>query len=287
MRHTRLNGKIPFAHALVAQWIERRPPEPKATVRVRPRVQPSLIREYLLFLERTHNPGGVHAHFRTLRTFLFWWEDEVEPDDWKNPIRKVKAPRLAVEPIEGVSLEVVRQLVSVCARGTFTGDRDAAVLYCLFDTGARASEFLNMDLEDVNQARGEILIRKGKGRKPRYVYIGRTARKALRKYLKHREDDCPALWVSAPRFVSTRLTISGLRTAVARRAREAGIKPPALHDFRRGFALAMLRNGVDVYTLARLMGHEGIDVLKRYVRLTDADAETAHRRASPVDNLNF
>jgi hypothetical protein len=39
MRHTRLNGKIPFAHALVAQWIERRPPEPKATVRVRPRVQ--------------------------------------------------------------------------------------------------------------------------------------------------------------------------------------------------------------------------------------------------------
>jgi len=63
------------------------------------------------------------------------------------------------------------------------------------------------------------------------------------------------------------------------------MKPPAIHDFRRGFALAMLRAGVDLYTLAKLMGHEGIEVLQRYVRLTEADAEAAHRRASPVDNL--
>ena len=68
-------------------------------------ITPALIRQYLLWLEQNHNPGGVHAHFRTLRTFLYWWEDETEPEGWRNPIKKVKAPRLAVQPLEGVSLD--------------------------------------------------------------------------------------------------------------------------------------------------------------------------------------
>ena len=59
---------------------------------------------------------------------------------------------------------------------------------------------------------------------------------------------------------------------------------PFPHDFRRAFALAMLRNGTDVYTLAKLMGHEGITVLQRYLKQTYQDTEAAHRRAGPVDH---
>jgi integrase len=78
--------------------------------------------------------------------------------------------------------------------GIFTGDRDAAILLCLLDTGARANEFLSINLEDINQARGDILIRQGKGHKPRTVYVGKQSKRALRRYLKHRQDDYPALW---------------------------------------------------------------------------------------------
>ena len=43
----------------------------------------------------TNNPGGVHACFRPLRTLLYWIEaEEIMPAGWKNPIRKVKAPKL-------------------------------------------------------------------------------------------------------------------------------------------------------------------------------------------------
>ena len=164
----------------------------------------------------------------------------------------------------------VKAMVSVCERGTFTGNRDTAIFLCLFDTGARAREFLAVDLEDINQATGEILIRLGKGRKPRYVFIGRTARKALRRYLKARRDTHPALWVTRE---GDRLEYPGLRSLITRRAKQAKIKPPAIHDFRRGFCLAMLRAGVDLYTLARLMGHADITVLSRYLKLTDQDAK--------------
>lgn len=49
----------------------------------------------------------------------------------------------------------------------------------------------------------------------------------------------------------------------------------------------MLRNGTDVYTLAKLMGHEGIAILTRYLKQTYQDTEAAHRRAGPVDNSEF
>lgn len=46
----------------------------------------------------------------------------------------------------------------------------------------------------------------------------------------------------------------------------------------------MLRNGVDIITLSRLMGHSTTDVLRRYLAQTDEDLHIAHARASPVDN---
>jgi len=129
-------------------------------------ITPALLRQYLLYLEETgHKPGGRHAAFRCIRAFLRWFENEVEPEGWSNPIRKVKAPRVPIEPIEPVSIEDVRKLVRICQRDTFAGARDAAILVCLLDTGARANEFLSINLEDINQARGDILIRQGKGHK--------------------------------------------------------------------------------------------------------------------------
>jgi len=182
------------------------------TVKNISQITPTLIRQYFLFLEGAgHNPGGRHAAFRTMRVFLYWYEDEVEPKDWSNPIHRVKAPKVPLEPIEPVSIETVTKMIKACDRDTFTGDRDIAVFLCLLDTGARASEFLNIDLVDTNQVSGDILIRQGKGYKPRTVYIGRQSRKALRKYLKHRSDNNPALWVTHPRFDSERIKYDGLR----------------------------------------------------------------------------
>jgi len=251
-------------------------------------ITPTFLRQFLLYLEETgHNPGGRHAAYRVIRTFLYWYEKEVEPKDWSNPIRNVKAPKVPTEPIEPVSFETISKMINACEKDTFTGDRDTAILLCLLDTGARATEFLDIDIGDVNQARGDILIRQGKGRKPRFVYIGKQSRRALRKYLKHRTDNNPALWVSHPRFDLDRIKYNGLRGIIRRRSLAAEIQMPSLHDFRRAFALSMLRNGVDVFTLAKLMGHEGITVLQRYLKQTNQDTEAAHRQAGPVDNAGF
>lgn len=241
-----------------------------------------LIRRYILELSETHNPGGVHACFRPLRTLLYWIEDEeIMPQGWKNPIRRVKAPKLPTEPIEPISVEDINLLLKTC-ESNYSGVRDKAMMLGLLDTGARAKEFLNINLEDVELATGSILIRQGKGRKPRLVFLGRKSIRAIRAFLRARHDNNPALWVS---IHGDRMTYAALRCLLRRRAQLIGLKDiPTTHDFRRAFTLVMLRNGVDIFALQKLMGHSDLQVLRRYLAQTDQDIQTAHMRGSPVDN---
>jgi integrase/recombinase XerD len=245
-------------------------------------ITPDEVRRYLLELESmNHNAGGRHGHYRALRTFLYFYENEAEPENWKNPIHKVKAPRLPVEPIQPITLPEFNRLLKA-ASGTRTPERDAAILLALLDTGARAAEFIGMNLEDMEPITGAILIRKGKGSKPRTVFIGKKTRRAVRAYLRTRTDESAALWVTC---TGTRLTQSGLRQVLRRLAERAGIPEHGAHDFRRAFALNMLRNGIDLITLSRLMGHSSIQVLQRYLAQTTADTEAAAARFGVVDKL--
>jgi site-specific recombinase XerD len=241
-----------------------------------------LIRRYILELQDGHNGGGVHACFRSLRTLLYWVEqEEIMPFDWKNPIRKVKAPKLPVEPIESIPLPDIHALVQTCKQ-SLAGSRDKAMLMGLLDTGARAQEFLNLNVEDIELASGSVLIRQGKGGKPRMAYLGRKTIRAIRAYYRFRRDNNPALWISNH---GERLTYSGLMDLLRRRAELAELKEiPTPHDFRRAFALVMLRSGVDVFALQKLMGHSDLQVLRRYLAQTDQDGQTAHMRGSPVDS---
>ena len=242
-------------------------------------ITPDSIRDYLLWLaDNGHNPGGIHACYRALKTFLRWYWDEIEPD-FKNPIAKVKPPRLEYEPLEPVTETEVRALLSVCD-SNFTGLRDRALILTLLDTGSRAAEILSMDRTDFDQATGCILIRQGKGRKSRFVYVDKRSRRAIRRYVIQRQDTNPALWITE---YGARLTYWGLREIIRRRAESAGIDPPTLHSFRRAFALNSLRAGMDIYTLQRLMGHADLQVLRRYLKQTEMDLQLAHEKASPVE----
>jgi len=157
-------------------------------------------------------------------------------------------------------------------------------LLCLLDTGCRAGEFAAINISDVDLATGQILIRAGKGGKPRVVFLGSKSRKALASYLRHvgkREESAP-LWITRE---YRRLSYSGLRDIARRRAKRASVPAPSLHSFRRAFALACLRNGMDIYSLQRLMGHADLTMMRRYLAQTSEDVRKAHQRSGPVDRF--
>jgi site-specific recombinase XerD len=243
-------------------------------------IQADTIRQYMIFLkERGNNDGGIHACYRTLKTLLRWYEREYEPEGWRNPIKRVKAPMVAVEPLNPANLEDVMKMIAACGMN-LVGRRDKAFLYGMLDTGLRASEMLAVTLNDIDLITGEVLIRSGKGRKPRYVFLGDIARRSLRQYLKMRKDTCKALWVTDDGEGA--LTYWGLKSELRRLAEKANVPCPSVHSFRRFWTLSMIQDGkTDLLSISRLGGWSSMAMLQRYAKQSRADLR--QKAVSPVD----
>jgi site-specific recombinase XerD len=240
------------------------------------------LRQYPLRLaEQGHNPRGVHRAYRAAKTFLrwIWTETEIEGP---NPISRVTAPKLPEEILEPVPLSDIRSMLANCEARTFLGDRERAVLMALLDTGCRASEFVALDVQDLDLSTGAAAVRSGKGSKFRVVFMRTKTRREVVRYRRRVRLTNGPLWMT---IHGTRLTYGGLRQLVRRRPEKAGHPTPSLHSFRRTFALYALRNGADIYSVQRLMGHSDLTMLRRYLKQTETDLREAHRTSGPVDNL--
>lgn len=238
-------------------------------------ITPQLIREYLTWLGNGHTPGGVHAYYRALKTFLKWYEQE-QDGAFKNPVYKVrmKAPRnKLLEPADEIAIK--RMLVTA-------NTRDKAIIMCSFDTGARVQELLSLNMDDINQVTGIVKILHGKGGDFRIVYIGKKSRIALRKYLKVRLDNNPAVFVSDE---GERLTYWGLRQLLLRLTTRAKVEYQLPHSFRRLCAITIYRQTGDIYAVQRYMEHKSMETTKRYLRITEADNLPFAIKGSPVDKL--
>jgi len=239
------------------------------------------VRSYLLFLESNgHNAGGRLAAYRSIKAFIRWLSFELDDPALLRLIAKIPAPRASSDPLPGVSTSDIRALLSTCDR-SFCGQRDRAMLLTLLDTGLRKSEFVALDVSDLDLKSGGLLVRSGKGNKSRTVFVGSKARREITRYFRFRSDE-PPLWLT---LNGSRLSAAGLRQVLRRRADQAHVPVPQVHDFRRAFALESLRNGCDLVRLMRLMGHSSTRVLQRYLHLLDDDLRLAHQLSSPADAL--
>jgi len=137
---------------------------------------PDVIRRYLLARAEGHNAGGVHGSYHAIRTFLNWVEfEEILPDEWRNPIRKVKPPKVPEQILEPITLQDVNAILNACKRGRYI-ERDRA-MFLVLDTGIRAGELCNLNVSAVDLGGGVVAIRKSKSAKPRLACLAARSSK--------------------------------------------------------------------------------------------------------------
>jgi site-specific recombinase XerD len=242
-------------------------------------ITPTHIREYLAHLQARKLSGyTVLGAYRDIRA----WCNFCVAEGWlaTSPAARVRTPRIDKPLLPAFAPDDVRRLLGACET-----HRERAIVLFLIDTGTRAQETVSLLGADLSLNSGAVQIREGKGRKGRTVYLGVQTRKALLRYFVEIGKPAPTapLWIAEK--TGKALTVSGLRQVLRRLGERANVAHCHPHTFRRTFALWNLRAGMSVYALQRLMGHESLEVLKRYLALVEHDLEAAHAQAGTVDKF--
>jgi site-specific recombinase XerD len=158
--------------------------------------------------------------------------------------------------------------------------RNQSIIQLLLDTGLRASELCDLRWEDFDTTGCTVM---GKGNKERYLPISEPCRKSLEEYRLKERGKCSATGFAFVGPNGNPLDRTSLRQILVRIGERAGVPNVFPHRFRHTFAINYLRNGGDIYTLQAILGHEDLEMCKRYLAIARLDVVRTHNYASPIE----
>ncbi|MBQ4467294.1 MAG: tyrosine recombinase XerD [Firmicutes bacterium] len=223
----------------------------------------------------------VNRKLTSIRTFYKFLVKEGKIKE--NPAENIKSPRIEKKEIEYLSIDDVDKLMTLPDE-TIKGKRDRAMLELMYATGIRASELIDMKLDDCNMRMGFVKC-SGEHSKARIIPIGRPARMALETYIYDvrpamlRGGDSDSLFLN---YVGEPMTRQGLWKILKEYGEEAGFKIKLTPQvIRNSFAVHMLQNGADIKSIQELMGHEDIAATQAYLAVTKNRIKDVYDRAHP------
>lgn len=206
-----------------------------------------------------------------------------------DPASGVRPPRPPRRLPKAIAVAEVERLIAAAAVGGEAGDprplRDRALLELLYGTGARISEAITLDVDDLGA--GTVRL-SGKGGRQRMVPVGRYAREALDAYLvrgrpalaaaTRRASASPAVFLNARGGRLTRQGAWGVLSSAAERAGLPGVSP---HTLRHSFATHLLDGGADVRVVQELLGHASVTTTQVYTLVTVDKLREVYAAAHP------
>jgi integrase/recombinase XerD len=231
------------------------------------------IRIFLANLQKNRKlkDSSLENEKSILKSFFSWLEGE----DYitKSPARKIKPTKTEKNLREALRPEELEMLRDGCKKL-----RDRALVEFIFSTGCRVSEVVDLDRSVVNSPDGSLKV-KGKGKKERIVFISPKARVHIMKYLKSRDDMCPALFVSE-RQPHGRLGKRAIEKVVKQIAALAGFNTKSVfpHLLRHTFATLNLKAGMPITVIQELMGHSNVSTTQIYAKIDNETVKQEYRK---------
>ena len=195
----------------------------------------------------------------------------------------VKEPRFLLGSV--LKHAQMRRLLDNVGTDTPEGYRDRAMLEFLYSSGLRIAEMLGLDVHGID-FRNRTAMVMGKGRKERVVPIGTTALKYLEGYVRAvrpyliRDPEQKAMFIN---HAGKRMPYATFRRIVKAVSVSAGLSENNVtpHTFRRSCTTELIRSGAGMYHVKELLGHESLETLKHYARLTITDLKKTHKKCHP------
>lgn len=245
------------------------------------------IQNYRLYLNRfIENKNGTlsiktqNYHLIALRAFLKYL---VKNDIKTLAPEKIELAKVPARSVEFLTREELDRLFKAVNQSKKNYYRDLAILETLYSTGLRVSELAKLNIQEVDLKRREFMVR-GKGRKPRIVFLSKKAAQIIEDYLKQRKDNFKPLFVnnlktSILEDEKRRLSTVSIENLVRKYALHAGIiKKVSPHTLRHTYATELLSNGADIRSVQEMLGHSSITTTQIYTHVTDKKLREIHEK---------
>jgi len=229
-------------------------------------------------------PSTVARAMSACRGFYRFLVDEglLEVD----PSSRLPVPGRAQSLPRALPEDLINDLIGGISGSSPLDIRDRLIIEFLYGTGARVTEMLDAEVQDVDL--DEMLIRlMGKGSKQRIVPIGRKLSESLREYLGPSGRQLLVSGNSKSRLLLNHrgghLSRHGVNEMLLRRARISGLPTAGLHAhaFRHSCATHMIAHGADIRVVQELLGHSSIATTQRYTAVALTTLRTAYEMAHP------
>ena len=229
------------------------------------------IREYLYhsISVRKLSSSFVNTAYSAIKFFF----ETTLGRDWnmKNIPRTKKSKKLPV----ALSLDEVKQIFDITSNL-----KHKAILMTVYSAGLRISEVTNLKVSDIDSGNMQIRIRQAKGDKDRYSLLGQCNLLVLREYFKVYR---PSLWLFPNELTLKPLSVRTVQKVFRDAKDRCGItKEVSIHSLRHSFATHLLKSGVDLIYIQKLLGHTNIQTTSIYLDLAGKDILNI---VSPLDSL--
>jgi site-specific recombinase XerD len=258
-------------------------------------VEQLTVEQVTAFLQHLEKKRGNSARTRNVRLAAihsyFRYLGAERPEHLAQTQRLLSIPfkRTVSREIQHLEYEEMKTMLDSIDQTTGEGLRDFALLSFLFNTGARVSEVVGLQVCDLRLAPPPSVLLRGKGRRERVCPLWSETTRALQRHL-----EAHAIGLQETRGVFRNqsgcpMTRFGVRWILQKHVRQTAKQVPSIkskrihpHSLRHGTAIHLLRSGVDLSTIAHWLGHASVNTTHKYLALNLEAKREALAKAKPI-----
>lgn len=229
----------------------------------------------------------INNYIRNIRVFFNWMEREYIIR--KNPMKRIRQLKYNRQAKVFLSDEDLKKFLSKFDKSYFTEHRDYVMIVLMLDSGMRLGECSTVLVTDLELARKRINLRaeETKGRKGRTVYFSPKTETIIRRWLQFKDRYVESDYLFPIKEHGGSIGVGNFESNFKKYILRAGLNEEYTpHCLRNNFAKRCLMNGMDIFTLSKILGHSSVEVTEQaYLDLTDEDISKQYHRASPLSNF--
>jgi len=247
-------------------------------------IDESIITRYIIHLQTEHDirDTTINTNLRAIRAFVYYCQKLGYLGRFKVSLIKTTKKLKETYTDEEIRLLLEKPDTKTCSFAVY---RNWVLVNFLLATGVRLATMVNVKICDLDFAEYWIKLRHTKNKRQQLIPMSRTLLKVLQEYLMYRggeEDD----FLFCSQNTGEKLSKSGMQKAIKTYHLDRGINSYSVHKYRHTFAKIAVLNGVDVFTLMKILGHSSIKVTKEYINLFSEDLKKGFNDYCPLEHFS-